>query len=114
MEDPERLSTAEIAYSIPNGYILVGFDKDWYGDGTDATEDNKAGPFEASVCHDEGIDKPAQCQNKACLCLYEDTNGDDFKEDDDPDVIVTPCVSFDNLDTISAPADNFYDLNKST
>jgi len=93
-----KLNTSTLDYQIPKGFILVGFDKDWHG------------VFVSNACNGEGIIKPPQCQDKACLCLYEDTIGDDFEGDSDPDKLVVPCETFDGDITISGPADNFYNF----
>ncbi|MBW2981373.1 hypothetical protein KY343_00705 [Candidatus Woesearchaeota archaeon] len=108
---PGIFATARpIQFQVPNGFIVVGFDKNWYGDGTDSTEDNPAGPFEASICHDEGIDKPDQCLGQACICLFQDTYGDDFKEDDSGHVLIDTCITFDGDVSFSGPADNNLNL----
>ncbi len=78
-----------------NDYVIVAFDYEWYGDGTDSTEDNVPyGPFESNLCHDEGIRRPMECLDKACLCIYEDTAVNDFMEGGDPAPI--ECVPFGN------------------
>ena len=78
-----------------NDYVIVAFDHEWHGGGTDKTEDTTPyGPFEANLCHDEGIRRPLECLEKSCMCIYEDTAGDDFMEGGDPSPI--KCVPFGN------------------
>ncbi|MBN2567202.1 hypothetical protein JXB02_03915 [Candidatus Woesearchaeota archaeon] len=57
--------------SIPDGYIIVGFDTEW--DGLRTVTDHQ---------FDEYVIKPSEppedCSGSACLCLYENTEGPDF------------------------------------
>lgn len=109
----------ELPYSLPSGFILVGFDKEWHGDLLDKstlgydenTVINKK--VESNWCSDmEGIQKPSQCiqgEEVACICLYEDGYGDDFMEDyeDSKDSVFYPCIQFVNKNiSISALKDS--------
>lgn len=105
IDKPEQFNSFTIEkYQIPSDYILVGFDKDWFGDMEDPNIIFSSphgtifnGKAEANWCGDgEGIEKPKQCLGKACLCLY--TAGkiaDDFMEAErNPEDVVTPCITF--------------------
>jgi len=119
IEDPAAFASAQLEFQVPDGFVVVGFDKDWHGDLVDDTwlgysqNTVKNEKTEASNCRDEGIKKPDQCLNQACLCLFKDTNGDDFIEDSSGHVLVAapPCIVFDGDITISAPADNNLNLD---
>ena len=81
-------------YFIKKKYVIVAFDHEWRGDGTDKTEKNSNGPFKANLCQNEGIRRPTECLEKSCLCIYKDTYGDDFMKGGDPPPI--KCVPFGN------------------
>ncbi len=101
LEKPEFFASTTIQFNIPNGYILVGFDKDWQGD-----------TVEASACRKESIKKPLRCSDKACLCLYKDTAADDFEDDSNKDELIK-CITFEKNNQeifISGPADNHYNF----
>jgi len=102
LEKPEFFASDTIQFNIPDGYILVGFDKDWRGD-----------IEEANACRKESIKKPTRCSGKACLCLYKDTVADDFEDDSNKDELIK-CITFEKNNQeifISGPADNYHNLN---
>lgn len=101
VESNATYETYEMYLSIPSNYIIVGFDKDWHGDMIDESwfgEDEgyvQEEKVESNWCSDgEGIQKPSMCEGVACICLYEDTWGDDFMEDNSisKEDTVMPCV----------------------
>ena len=115
LQDPSNFASKTIEFGFPDGYIIVGFDKDWKGDMEDDSflgYDHGQiinGKAEANWCSDgEGIQKPTQCFGRACLCLYEETSiGDDFMEEDrNSEDVKKPCVVFNQDITISAFKDN--------
>lgn len=122
LESNKSFDTTKMRLSVPSGYVLVGFDTDWHGDLKDDTIlgldegviiDDKV---EANACSDmEGIAKPPQCNGVACICLYEDTWGDEFMEDsEDPDTAIL-CTQFTQEDiSISVLSDSdegYFDRN---
>jgi hypothetical protein len=122
LEQPGLLITKTIELNVPNGFIIVGFDKDWHGDLKDTSTWGfshgtvRNDKVEANWCSDgEGIQKPNQCFGKACICLYKETSaGDDFMEEGsgrNPDDVLDACIVFDGDVTISGPADNNLNLD---
>jgi len=110
-----KFETTKMQYSLPKGYILVGFDKDWRGDMEDDSAISgypfgtiKDDKVEADWCSDgEGIEKPSQCQDAACICLYKETRiGDDFMEEGRDKDDVLDCVQFNENVVISALRDS--------
>jgi len=94
-------TSSKVRLSIPSGYVIVGFDTDWHGDLEDDSVFGESegavidGKVEANVCSDnEGIMKPPQCEGVACICLYEDTWGDEFMEDSDDSDTALFCEQF--------------------
>ena len=116
LKNPSSFATEPIEFGFPDGYIIVGFDKDWHGDMEDDNwffgyEHGKIinNKVEANWCSDgEGIQRPTQCFQRACLCLYEETSaGDDFMEEGrDADDVKIPCFVFDGEIVISAVRDS--------
>ncbi len=108
LDNPAKFAPATIRYNIPEDFILVGFDKNWKGD--------QKGSW-ATTCYSEPITKPSQCKGKACLCLYENTAGQDFGHDGwfetrSPDDVVDKCVVFEGDISFFGPADNYYNFDR--
>lgn len=62
-KDKNKISTKTMIYSLPNDYILVGFNYD-----NEVVE---------TACTDEKIDasRPNSCKYKSCLCIYKNYGG---------------------------------------
>jgi hypothetical protein len=77
-------SVYDFPYYISSDYILVGFSKQW-----DETKISKDGSWALA----EKMMKPAECINKACLCIYKNKIGTDFGDQPGKNLPVR-CVSF--------------------
>lgn len=79
-----------------NAYIIVGFN----------ANDDKV----QSGCYDETATRPLACpQGRACLCLYEDTNGQDFDDDAGGPAKPITCRTLPGNVLLLAPSNKFED-----
>lgn len=114
LSSEKSFDSSIVQIEIPNNYIMVGFDKDWHGDLEDdsfagyAQYVIKGDKVEANYCSDgEGIQKPRQCNDVSCLCIYEETSfGDDFMEEERSRDDVIACYQFNHDMDISSLKDN--------
>jgi len=74
---------------IDEDFIMVGF--------------NKGDPLSLDACGTELIDKPVECGEHACLCLFAQTYGkDDFSSEGEDATPAINCATFPNVQTIQS------------
>ena len=92
IQDPADFSSSTMLYTIADDYIIVGFN---YRDPSKEI---------STQCTKENIEKNRPkplCQEKSCLCIYNDKSGEDFSNNEVP----IKCKPFDENIVFLEPLD---------
>jgi len=97
LNNPSAETESITPYYIKSNLILVGFDKS-----CSSAENDEDCPVTVCSSGDASyrIPKPVKCSDKACLCLFEEKVGNDFKDEKNEPI---SCRSFEGDIIFTAP-----------